>query len=150
MRNSKKLFPYNSNKGYVVFTASRMIIIKDIINKTYQFINHEGRFANVTAMVSAQRPEGGLIIAVGESSLGDDRESCTVSATRISHVLSIFSFQHSPVVLQPTIDLCHLPLSNLSLPSYSQNISGIAFTLETQASLLFFSIIQKNCLELPT
>lgn len=61
-----------------------MIIIKDIINKTSQFINHEGRFANVTAMVSAQRPEGGLIIAVGESSLGDDRESCTLVVIQIN------------------------------------------------------------------
>jgi len=47
--------------------------MKDLTTKSFKFISKENRFKNVTALYAIQKKKGNCIIAVGESSLNDDK-----------------------------------------------------------------------------
>ncbi|EAR86922.2 WD domain, G-beta repeat protein (macronuclear) [Tetrahymena thermophila SB210] len=64
--------------GQIVFNAANMIVIKDLTSKQYQFIQKENRFKNITCMTAQQLKNKSIIIAVGESSMNDDKPAMIV------------------------------------------------------------------------
>ncbi|EGR30131.1 hypothetical protein IMG5_141120 [Ichthyophthirius multifiliis] len=64
--------------GQVIFSTGNIIVIKDLQTKKYQFIQKENRFKNITCMNAQLLKNKSIIIAVGESSMNDDKPAMIV------------------------------------------------------------------------
>lgn len=62
------------NAEHSVFIVGNIIVVRDLLEKTEKFVSREGRFSNVTALLSVPKPKQSdhalapLMIFLGESS----------------------------------------------------------------------------------
>lgn len=69
------------NAEYSVFVIGNIIVVRNLLEKTERFVSKEGRFANVTALLSVHKEKqtenavAPLMIFLGESSEHEDRNA---------------------------------------------------------------------------